>query len=255
MTILNRFRTLALAIVALALLSTPVFAQTALNSTTLSAAVLDGVTRTINLTSATGVTAPASGSTGVVLLIDREIMTVLSISGTIAQVTRATDARSVPHINGAIVWVAPRQNVYAYIPSGQCTRTLLQAVPYIVGGAEGLGSEPGSLWDCLGVTTAGQWVQTNGVQAGFPILGSTVASPAGVLTPTGTYFKVSGTNAITGITLPAGAAPGFTLYLESTGIWTWTAAGNILTAGTTTAAGRVMIFVWNGTKWAPSAVA
>jgi hypothetical protein len=255
MNILNRFRSAALAIVALAVLSTPSFAQTVLNSTTLSAAVADGVVRQINLTSATGVTAPASGATGVVLLIDREVMSVLSISGTVATVTRATDARSVPHINGATVWIAPRQNVYATIPSGQCTRTLLQAVPYIVGGAEGLGSEPGSLWDCLGVTTAGQWVQTNGVQAGFPTLGTTVASPAGVLTPTGIYFKVSGTNAITGILNPAGIAPGFTLYLESTGIWTWTAAGNILTAGTTTAAGRVLILIWNGTKWAPSYIA
>jgi len=235
-------------------LASPSFAQTVLNSTTLAAAVADGVTRTITLTSATGVTAPAGGTAAVVLLVDREIMTVLSVSGTVVQVTRASDTRAVPHINGAIVWIAPRQNVTTYVPSGQCTRTSLQAVPLIVGAGVGLGSEVGSLFDCLGVTTAGQWVNTNG-SAGFPVLGSTVASPAGVLTPTGTYFKVSGTNAITGFTLPAGAAPGFTLYLEATGIWTWTAAGNILTAGTTTAAGRVFAFVWNGAKFVPMVIA
>jgi hypothetical protein len=112
----------------------------------------------------------------------------------------------------------------------------------------------GSTFDCLGVTTAGQWVQTN--DNGTPVLGSTMASTAGTLGLfTGTYLKVSGTNAITGFTNPAGIQPGFTIYLEATGIWTWTAAGNILTAGTTTAAGRVFLFIWNGSKWAPVQIA
>jgi hypothetical protein len=253
MTTLTRSLAALVAVLSLTLVSVPAGAQTALSSTTLSAAVSDGVTRTINLTSATGVTAPAVGASAVVLLVDREIMTVLSVSGTVVQVTRASDTRAVPHINGAIVWIAPRQNITAYIPSGQCTRTTLQAVPLIVGAGIGLGAEVGSLFDCLGVTTAGQWVNTNG-SSGFPVLGSTVASPAGVLTATGTYFKVSGTNAITGITLPAGAAPGFTLSLEPTGNFTWTTATNIILAGTAVT-GKVLYFVWNGAKWVPSYIA
>lgn len=236
------------------LLAAPLSAQTVLTSTTLSAAMTDTAGRTMNVTSATGFAAPGTGAALVYALIDREIVAIRTVTSTLIGVSRGQQStRATTHQSGATVWVIPPGALYSNIPSGQCTRTTLPYVPYVVGGGPGLGAEIGTLWDCLGVTTAGQWVNTNG--NGTLVLGSTVASPAGVLTPTGTYFKVSGTNAITGITVPAGAAPGFTLYLESTGIWTWTTATNILTAGTTTAAGRVMIFIWNGTKWAPNAVA
>ena len=58
---------------------------------------------------------------------------------------------------------SPPSAIYPYVPAGQCTRTTLAYVPFITGGGPGLGTEVGSLFDCLGVTTAGQWVQTNGV--------------------------------------------------------------------------------------------
>jgi hypothetical protein len=121
-----------------------------------------------------------------------------------------------------------------------------------VGGGVGLGDEVGNVFDCLGLTTAGQWVQVNGT--GAPILGATIASPAGVLTPSGTLFKVSGTNAITGFTLPAGASAGFTIAIEPTGVFTWTTATNIVLAGTAVV-GKILYFMWDGAKWVPSYIA
>jgi hypothetical protein len=73
----------------------------------------------------------------------------------------------------------------------------------------------------------------------------------GVLTPTGTVFTVSGTAAITGITLPNGATPGFRLTIVPSGIFTWTTATNIAIAGTAVV-NKALDFVWNGTKWVPS---
>ena len=248
----NLLRSLAALVAVFVLSAAPLFAQTALTTTTLGA-LLDNASANITVAAATGITAPGTGATFVYLLIDRELIGVRTINGLVVGGTRgANGTRATAHINGATVTVAPALAVINYLPSGACVRVNLQYVPQIVGGTNAQGVN-GTTFDCLGVTTAGQWVSTNVTDV--PILGSTVASPAGVLTPTGTYFKVSGTNAITGITVPAGATPGFTLALESTGIWTWTAAGNILTAGTTTAAGRVLLMIWNGAKWVPSYIA
>lgn len=258
---LTRFLTRSVAMVALVAaiaLSVPVAAraQTVLSSTTLSAAITDSTARVFNVASLTGITAPGNGSTLVYLLIDRELVYVtgtntasLSVSG----VRGAASTRAATHISGAPVWVVPPQAIFAFLPSGQCTRSNLLYVPYVVGGAPGLGSEVGMLFDCLGVTTAGQWVQTNG-SGSLPVLGSTVVS-ANTIAPTGTYFKTSGTTVIKTITLPAGAAAGFSIIVEATGIDTWDATGNILTAGTFTAAGHTVMFTWNGAKWVPDKVA
>jgi hypothetical protein len=261
MDTMNRFRSLiwsAALTVAVLFTASPLFAQTALTTTTLGAAI-DNVQQSLTVASATGITAQGTGATFQYLLVDREILSVRGLPGgsTTVTVTRGQNGtRATAHISGASVTVIPALNnpqFVNYVPSGQCTRSQLTYVPLVVGGSVVQGAN-GSTYDCLGVTTAGQWVQTN--DNGTPVLGTTMASTAGTLGLfTGTYLKVSGTNAITGFTNPAGIQPGFTVYLEATGVWTWTAAGNILTAGTTTAAGRVFIFVWNGTKWAPVQIA
>jgi len=244
----------ALLIGALSFVSTA-SAQTVLSSTTLTANIADDSVRVMAVTSATGFTAPGSGATQVLALIDREIVGVRTVASLVIGIQRGMNGtRASSHVSGSIVWVGAPRAFVASIPSGQCVRTLLATVPLIVGGAPGLGAEVGTTWDCLGLTTAGQWVNTNGNGIGFPTLGATIASPAGVITPSGTYFKVSGTNAITGITLPAGAAPGFTLAFEPTGVFTWTTATNIILAGTAVV-GKVLYFVWNGAKWVPSYIA
>lgn len=251
-TINKAFRSVALVATLVLLTAAPTLAQSVLSSTTLSAAITDSQ-RTFAVASATGITAPAAGATPVLLLVDREVIGVISLSGTTVGVVRgAGGTRAAAHISGASVTVAPAPAIAGYIPGGACVRANLLYVPYIVGGSAGLGTEVGAMYDCLGVTVNGQWVRTDSNDK--PTLGSTVASVAGVITPTGTYFKVSGTNAITGILLPAGAQAGFTIAIEPTAIFTWTAATNITVAGTAVV-GKVLYFTWNGAKWAPSYIA
>lgn len=234
-------------------LAVPLAAQTVLTSTTLSTAITDTAGTSMVVASATGFTAPGTGANLVYALIDREIVAVRTVSSTTIGIARGQlSTRAATHLSGATVWktLANSGAINSYIPSGQCTRTTLLAVPWIVGGSPGLGSEVGTLWDCLGVTTGGQWVQTNG-QSALAVLGSTVASATSV-TPTGTYFKMSGTvNPVSTIVVPAGTAPGFCLQIEPTAAWVTDTGGNILIASTAVT-GKVMTQCWNGAKWAPS---
>jgi len=248
-TLIARFAAVALVLAFAATVS----AQTALTTTTTSAIVADGGTTSVQVASATGITAPGTGATFVYLLVDRELMGVRTVNGTTIGVSRGQNGtRATPHINGAAVTVAPAIAIVNYVPSGQCTRTTLTYVPVIVGGTN---SQPhnGDTYDCLGVTTAGQYAQTN--SNGTPVLGSTMASTAGVLGAfTGTIFTVSGTNAITGFTNPAGLQPGFTVSITPSAIFTWTAAGNISLAGSAVV-NKLLTFTWNGAKWVPSYIA
>jgi hypothetical protein len=237
----------ALVAALLTLSAVPAFAQTVLTSTTLAAAITDTSGTTVTVTSATGFTANTTG-----FLIDREFFAVRVVNGTTITATRGqSGTRAATHVNGAAIFVGPQYAFQDYIPGGQCTRTNLLYVPWIVVGDRDP-SNNGNMYDCLGVTTAGQWARVDSNDK--PVLGSTVASTAGVITATGTIFKVSGTSAITGITLPAGAQPGFTLQVEPTGVFTWTTATNIILAGTAVV-GKILYFVWDGAKWVPSYIA
>lgn len=235
---------------ALCMAPAPASAQTTLTSTTLAAAFVNGATppTTLTLTSVTGVTASSLGAFTTYLWIDRELMGVSSLNGTRVTVVRGqggTIPRS--HNNAAAVWLGPPG---AFLragpndPSGQCQRTLLAYVPRI-------NPTTGDMFDCLGVTTAGQWAQVD--QPGVPVVGSTVAS-ATTITPTGTYFVVSGTTAIATITVPAGWAPGMAIEIQPSGVFATTTAGNIGLVSSASVVGRVMRLTWDGTKWWPSYV-
>jgi hypothetical protein len=82
-----------------------------------------------------------------------------------------------------------------------------------------------------------------------------MASPAGVITPTYPITRVSGTNAITGITVPYPGFAGRVTFLP-TGVFTWTTATNIQLAGTAVV-GKALDFVYNpdSAKWYPSYIA
>lgn len=242
----------ALVAAVLLLTAAPLFAQTALTATTL-AALADASSTTVTVASATGITAPGSGSTFVYLLVDKEILVTRSVVGVGIGVMRGQNGtRATAHANGAAVTVVPPRALINYVPSGQCVRASLPFVPVVVGGTISQHMN-GTTFDCLGATTAGQYAQTS--DNGPAVLGSTMASTAGVLgLPTGTILTVSGTNAITGITLPAGAQPGFRLSIVPSGVFTWTAATNISLAGTAVV-NKLLEFVWNGSKWVPSYIA
>lgn len=239
----------------LAVITALAFGQTAATTTTISAAMTANQ-NTVTLASATGVSVQAGAGNQIItgLFIDKEFMRVTTlVSGTTYNVQRAQEStRQLPHASGATVWIGPLLNG-PFVPTrpetsevaGACTATASPYLPliYLVSGHK---------YDCLGIAPAGQWVQTS--SPGYPILGATVASPAGVLTPSGTVFTVSGTNAITGILVPNGWTPGMALYIIPSGAFTWTTATNIGLAGTAVA-NKLIIFVWNGVKWYPSVIA
>lgn len=82
-----------------------------------------------------------------------------------------------------------------------------------------------------------------------------IIASAATIAPTNRYHVVSGTAAIVNITTPYAGFRG-RIILIPTGIWTWTAAGNIFVAGTTTAGNGVPVaFDFDGNKWYPSRIA
>lgn len=87
------------------------------------------------------------------------------------------------------------------------------------------------------------------------VVGSDLASGA-TIAPTSLVHNVTGAAAIVNITPPW---PGFggIVWLVAQGIFTWTAAGNIGVAGTSTAVGRAVGFLYvpSAGKWYPTAVA
>jgi hypothetical protein len=235
-----------LATVGLIVGSPPAAAQTVVTSTTI-ASPLSLTNTVVAVTSATGITVTPQTMLFVSGMNDHELMNVVAVNGTNITVQRAINGTlQSAHNTGATLWVGPPAQFQVNgPPGGQCQATLVPYLPWI-------DVNTGLTYDCLGVTTAGQWTATNDLA--FPVLGSTVASPAGLLTATGTTFTVSGTNAITGINVPNGWAAGMCLYVIPSGAFTWTTATNIGLAGTAVA-NKLIVFCWNGTKWFPSVVA
>jgi len=241
------------------------FGQVILPTTTLGAAITttNGTSLTLASTSTMQNAGPAN-QINTCLFIDAELFGVVTVVDsthvTVQQRGRGCgaiglSARPTLHANGATVYFANTViNGTTVIPAsryignpsqdsgvdyGACTATNELVLPriYIFGGY---------LFDCLG----GHWVQTGGPGM-TQFFGSTVASPAGVLTATGTAFKVSGTNAITGINVPNGWAPGACLALIPTGTFTTTTATNIALASTAVV-GKTLFECWDGSKWNPS---
>ena len=174
------FASLAVLLVAVALMLVPsASAQTMLTITTLSAAVpntlqsttTSGLMSIVNVSSATGVNAPAGNTTGVLnnitgtfLYVDRELMDVRGVNGTVITVVRGAEGTAATsHANGAVVFVIPAQ-LSAYlggggfgqtpsVPGGSCTRgneIVLPRIQFVTG----------IISDCLG----GQWVNGDAAQ-------------------------------------------------------------------------------------------
>lgn len=237
----------------LALCAALCLAQTTLSSTTLTPNITAN-TVTFAVGSASGISALGSlGQYQTMLYIDHELMGVRSVSGTNITVDRGKgatafqgEASQTTHHAAAVVWIGPPQAFAQAAPvvGTQCVRANLQYVPIII-------VPTGQKMDCLGLTTAGQYVRTDA--AGPGVLGATVASAAGVVTPSSNLLVISGTAAITGFTVPAGAGVGYTLTVIPSGAFTWTTATNIAVAGTAVV-NRTLTFTWTGSAWQPSYV-
>lgn len=199
--------------------------------------------------------------------IDREYLAVISINGLVIQVQRGQGGTvASPHRSTAMVLFGRGSWFYVNDPGGisrigtgvsgvSCTAATVYVTPYV-------NILTGGQWLCSTIT--GTWVPGwNNVGGEFPGQTATVAAAAGVILPSGPYFIISGAGAITGFTIPLGCnafgAAGscsFTVIAAAGSTWTWTAAGNIMTAGTGTA-GHTFTFTWSQSllKWVPSTLA
>jgi hypothetical protein len=122
------------------------FGQVALTQTTLSAAIGrdDPV---IGVASATGITASGSlNQTITQLVIDREAMKVISVSGTQITVIRGIEGVKAAHNSGAAVYVGPPQYFGHGDPLGSCTSANILALPLVVPVTGGVWQCVGSLW-------------------------------------------------------------------------------------------------------------
>ena len=217
-------------------------AQTALTMTTTTAA-MTATSTVLPLTSATGVNnryyayvydygAPVG-----------ELMRITSIVNTPSMTVQRTGGTG--HASGAVVLVGPAEAFYTYNPSGTCTAANTQYTPWV-------NTQTGQQWLCSTVTST--WVPGWGNSASTLGVTAAVASAAGAITPSGPFFHITGTSAITGFTLPVGFHGGqFSAVFD--GAATWTAAGNISNASLEAmTAGCRVVFLYdnNAVKWYPS---
>ncbi len=102
------------------------FAQTALTSTTLSAAITNANDRTMVIASATGWTA-STASAQTTAVIDREVVGIQAVNGTTVTITRGQSpgARATGHASGAAVYFLPpgSPNLSNYDRAGACSTT------------------------------------------------------------------------------------------------------------------------------------
>jgi hypothetical protein len=129
-----------------------------------------------------------------------------------------------------------------------CTSTSMVMVTPVLGTPTS-----GVLTNCTGSPTFTD-VKTSG------LLATTAAAPtiasAATIAPTTQITFISGTAAVVTITAPAPiSAGGGTITLIPTGVFTWTAAGNIAVLGTAVV-GRALTMIYDvtTTKWYPSYV-
>lgn len=197
---MKKFLRLALA-VAVAALPVLINAQTTLTQTTLSAAVTSVTQNRIQVASATGI------SVGTRLYVDRELMTVQSISGTNVVVARGTGGSPTNHASGAAVLAGPSSYFYQSAPTaGPCTATAETATPRIV-------VPTGDIYTC----SQSVWVRTH--QAGFPYAPSATLlaqyTASGALTVAPGVHLLNGTTLAMTLANPTIAQNGMIMYISA----------------------------------------
>lgn len=135
----------------------PLQAQTAITSTTLSAAITAGQggpsTQQITVSSATGM------SVGSVLWIEGSIYRITAISST--TITVITQYAPASHLTSAVVYVVPLQAQISYDPTGSCIRGTAGAFPMYSPYTLMFNTENGHIARCAGATLGSRtWVIT-----------------------------------------------------------------------------------------------
>lgn len=231
MKTLNRFIILgALAITCFAQQKTVI-------QTSLSAAAVAGAS-TIVVASATGINAPSTSVPGSMLYIVEwgqtkgEAVTVSAVSGTTISVRHGGPGKGAAHASGAMVLVATSPDWFVSTdPIGSCTTANTYATPL-------LNIQNGNQWLCSTITLT--WVPGFGNYAAPPAATTAVASAAGLITPSGPLFHITGTAAITGFNVPLGYNGGRFCVIPD-GAYTTTTANNIALASTATTS-KIMCF-------------
>lgn len=220
------------------------FGQTSLTQTTLAAAVANSSITQIRVASATGITVNQT-----LLYVDAEAFWVTGVSGLNINVMRGyTSTGAAAHISGAMVLIGPPQAFVVTDPSGACTngQGAFQFSPVV-------NIRTTDQWLCSTVT--GKVVPGFGNLLDVPQPTTAVASAAGLVTPSGPLFHITGALAITGFNIPLGFDPkgGATICAIPDGTYTTTAANNIGLASTAVVS-KTMCWTYdaNTTKFYPS---
>lgn len=140
---------IAFLLIGLALLAVPVTAQTLLNNTTISAAVVKGQ-RTIPLTSAANV---AVNDLIVFPGVKPEAARIVAINGTVMTVIRGVSGTAdADHASSSRVFTGPEQRFQRVDPDtgGACTRANIQYLPWV-------NLQNGMVWTCNGGVTPNTW--------------------------------------------------------------------------------------------------
>jgi hypothetical protein len=247
MNILKRLPFIAV----LAVLASPVFAQTnTLTQTSLSAAAL-ATDKVLYVSSATGINAPnlQNNTVGTELYIVApgnqrgETMLVTGVVGTAISVRRNNGGAAVAFPSGSMVLAGNPNWFYGYDPSGSCTAANTFVTPWV-------NVKSGNEWLCSTVTSS--WVPGWGNSAALDVVTAAVASAAGLITPSGPLFHVTGTAAVTGFNIPVGFAFG-SFCVVPDGIFTTTTANNIALASTAVVSKEICwTYDTNAAKFYPS---
>ena len=232
-----------------------------ITQTTLSASITQNAT-ILNLASVSNIIAPSNQGMQKLYVINLgtmkgELMTVSGVvNGNYVPVTRL-DQEKQSFYTGAIVLVAPLSTnapiggFYTDNPyganitgnTGQSNNTVI--TPWV-------NVNTGEQW-LLDVNNIWQPGWNNPIQPSGPT--TAVASAAGLVTPSGRLFHITGALAITGFNIPVGFAGGsFTVIPDGT--FTWTAANNIALLGTAVV-NKTITFTYdtNSALFYPSVVA
>jgi hypothetical protein len=126
------------------------------------------------------------------------------------------------HASGAMVLYGPPGQFYGTNPTGACTAATTYVTPWV-------NITNGDQWLCSTVTKT--WVPGFGNTEAPGAPTAAVASAAGLITPSGPLFHVTGALAITGFNIPVGFnGGGFCIIPDGT--FTTTTANNIALAST-----------------------
>jgi hypothetical protein len=264
-------KSLALTVFLVIALSLASFGQTALTQTTLSlsqgvgeAGLASGLSSsystTVSLASATGITVAFNGQPVTFLYIDQEvegILTTVTGQTTIFNVLRGQmGTKASPHASGDMVLA---QIVTPQFGGGAGSGGLQLTDPPFNGACLGSGTvftpwinvNTQAQWLCSTIT--GTWVPgfSNPYVGGLERVTTAVASAAGLITPSGPLFHITGALAITGFNIPIGfnatAVGGGQFCAIPDGTFTTTNANNIA-LGSTAVVNKMLCWSWDATN-------